>query len=117
VTLLGAQETITHAVTAWEGVTVQPHRFGGVEYVIGKREIGHIHGDHMVDIPFPKKVRDEIVLAGRAQAHHILPESGWISFYLRQPEDVGQAIALLSENYQIARKQKLASPEKNMVGV
>jgi len=87
VTLLGAQETITHAVSAWEGVTVQPHRYGGVEYVIGRREIGHIHGDHMVDIPFPKKVRDEIVQAERAQAHHILPESGWVSFYLRQPED------------------------------
>lgn len=115
-TLSGAQETITRAVSAWEGVTVQPHRFG-VEYVIGKREIGHIHGDQVVDIPFPKKVRDEIVQAGRAQAHHILPESGWISFYLGQPEDVEQAIALLSENYQIARKQKLASPEKNMVGV
>ena len=116
-TLSGAQETITRAVSAWEGVTVQPHRFGGVEYVIGKREIGHIHGDHMVDIPFPKKVRDEIVLAGRAQAHHILPESGWISFYLRQPVDVEQAIALLSESYQIARKQKLASSEKNVVEV
>ena len=105
----GAQEAITRAVTAWEGVTVQPHRFGGVEYGIGKREIGHIHGDHLVDIPFPKKVRDEIVLAGRAQAHHILPESGWVSFYLRQPADVDQAISLLAESYQIARKQKLAT--------
>jgi hypothetical protein len=74
-----AQETITKAVTEWEGVTVRPHRFGGVEYVIGKREIGHIHGDHLVDIPFPKKVREEVVRAGRAQPHHILPDSGWIS--------------------------------------
>lgn len=40
----GAQARITEAVTAWANVTVQPHRFGGVEYVIGKREIGHIHG-------------------------------------------------------------------------
>jgi hypothetical protein len=102
----GAQETITKAVSEWEGVTVRAHRFGGVEYVIGKREIGHIHGEHLVDIPFPKKVRDEVVLAGRAQAHHILPESGWISLYLRQPQDVNQAIALLAESYQIARKQK-----------
>ena len=107
-TVTGAQETITKAVTAWEGVTVQPHRFGGVEYVIGKREIGHIHGDHLVDIPFPKVVRDEVVLAGRAQPHHILPETGWVSFYLRQPGDVEQAIALLAENYQIARMQKIA---------
>ena len=57
----GAQARITAAVTAWAGVTARPHRFGGVEYVIGKREIGHIHGDHLVDIPFPKKVRDEII--------------------------------------------------------
>src|SRR5512140_1730123 len=98
----GAQRRITEAVTSWEGVTVQPHRFGGIEYVIGKREIGHIHGDQLVDIPFPKKVRDEIVLAGRAQAHHILPESGWVSFYLHQPEDIERAIALLAESYQIA---------------
>ena len=42
----GAQDRITKAVTAWEGVSVKPHRFGGVEYAIGKREIGHIHGDH-----------------------------------------------------------------------
>jgi len=102
----GAQALITKAVTAWADVTSQPHRFGGVEYVIGKREIGHIHGDHMLDIPFPKKVRDEIVAAGRAQPHHILPETGWVSFYLRQEADVEQAITLLHESYQIAQKQK-----------
>lgn len=102
----GAQKSITEAVTSWTGVTTQPHRFGGVEYVIGKREVGHIHGDSLVDIPFPKKVRDEFVAAGRAQPHHILPETGWISFYIRQPEDVDKAIALLQESYQIAQKQK-----------
>ena len=102
----GAQEKITQAVIAWAGMATAPHRFGGVEYVLGTREIGHIHGDHMVDIPFPKKVRDELVAAGRAQPHHILPEAGWVSFYLRQEVDVEQAIALLYESYQIAMKQK-----------
>ncbi len=105
-TVRGAQVRITEAVTSWAGVTSQPHRFGGVEYVIGRREIGHIHGDALVDIPFPKKVRDEIVAAGRAQPHHILPDSGWISFTLRQDSDVEQAIALLEESYRIAIKQK-----------
>jgi len=102
----GAQALITKAATSWAGVTAIPHRFGGVEYVIDKHEIGHIHGDHMVDIPFPKKVRDEIVAAGRAQPHHILPETGWVSFYLRQEEDVERAIALLKESFEIAVKQK-----------
>jgi hypothetical protein len=102
----GAQARITEAVTSWPGVKSQPHRFGAVEYVIGRREIGHIHGDHLVDIPFPKKVRDAIVTAGRAQLHHILPETGWVSFYLRHESDVEQAIALLRESYEIAVKQK-----------
>ena len=102
----GAQERITQTVISWEGVTAKPHRFGGVEYTIGKREIGHIHGDHLVDIPFPKKVRDEIVDAGRAQPHHIMPETGWISFYLREDGDVEKAIKLLGKSFEIAMKQK-----------
>lgn len=103
----GAQERISKAVKSWEGVTSAPHRFGGVEYVIGKREIGHIHGDSLVDIPFPKKIRDEIVEAGRAKPHHILPETGWVSFYIREAEDVDKAIGLLEESYRIAQKQKI----------
>ena len=109
----GAQKSITEAVTSWPGVTAQPHRFGGVEYGIGKREIGHIHGDHLVDIPFPKKVRDEIIAAGRARPHHVLPETGWVSFHLRQESDVEHAIALLRESYEIAIKQKSRTIEVN----
>jgi hypothetical protein len=104
--LKGAQERITQTVTTWQGVTAHPHRFGGVEYAIGKREIGHIHGDHLVDMPFPKKVRDEIVAAGRAAPHHILPETGWVSFYLREEGDVEKAIGLLQESFEIAMRQK-----------
>jgi hypothetical protein len=104
--LKGAQLRITEAVISWPGVTIHPHRFGGVQYGIGRREIGHIHGDHLVDIPFPKKVRDEIVAAGRAQPHHVLPETGWVSFYVQQENDVEQAMALLRESYEIAIKQK-----------
>ena len=103
----GAQAQITAAVLSWENTSVEPHRFGGVEYRLGRRELGHIHGDHLLDIPFPKKVRDELVAAGLASPHHILPETGWVSFYLRQEGDVQQAIALLQRSYQIARNQRL----------
>ena len=101
-----AQKIITQALVSWEGVSTAPHRFGGVEYRLGTRELGHIHGDHLLDIPFPKRVRDEIVEAGLAEPHHILPDTGWISFYLRREEDVQNAIALLRRSYEIARKQK-----------
>ena len=105
----GAGQTIKTAVSAWEGITALPHRFGGTEYRLGSREIGHVHGDGLVDIPFPTKVRNEIVAAGEAQPHHVLPESGWVSFYIREPGDVERAIALLRRSYDIAVTQKTKS--------
>ena len=102
----GASKQIVEILLSLEGMEAHPHRFGGTEFRIGKREIGHIHGDLLVDIPFPKKVRDEIVAAGEAEPHHILPESGWVSFYLREEGDVERAIDLLKRSYEIALKQK-----------
>ncbi len=103
----GAARKIHDAVSGWPGVTAQPHRFGGTEYRLGRREIGHIHGDHLVDIPFPMRVRNEIVAAGRARPHHILPESGWVSFYLNDSDDIDKAIQLLRESFDLAEKQHL----------
>ena len=102
----GAARRIEQAVLSWASVDAHPHRFGGREYRIGKREIGHVHGDWLVDIPFPKKVRDEIVAAGEAQPHHILPDSGWVSIYLRQEADIVRAIALLKRSFDLAVVQK-----------
>lgn len=102
----GAGRQITATVSKWEGVQTGPHRFGGTEYQLGTREFGHIHGDHMVDIPFPKGVRNEVVTQGLAQPHHILPDTGWVSFYIREPSDVARAIELLHRSYALAVSQK-----------
>ena len=102
----GASKQIVDTLLTWQGMETHPHRVGGTEFRIGKREVGHIHGDSLVDIPFPKKIRDEIVAAKEAEPHHILPETGWVSFYLREEADVERAIALLKRSYEIALKQK-----------
>jgi predicted DNA-binding protein (MmcQ/YjbR family) len=99
-------EQIHEAAMSWPGVTAQSHRFGGTEYRLGKREIGHIHGDHLVDIPFPKNVRNELVAADAAEPHHILPNSGWISFYIKRADQVESAIALLRRSYDLATARK-----------
>jgi hypothetical protein len=98
----GAAEKIATAMGGLGGVVAQPHRFGGTEYRLGRREIGHVHGDHLVDIPFTKKIREELVGAGKAERHHILPESGWVSVYLRQAPDVDRAIELLRFSFDLA---------------
>jgi Family of unknown function (DUF5519) len=112
----GAQKQIEQTVTSWPGMSAKAHRFGGREFNLGTREIGHIHGDHMVDIPFPVKVREELVREGKAQLHHLLPESGWISYYIRKEEDRAGAIELFERSYKLAlgqkeRKQALSSEQ------
>ncbi|HEY3250736.1 MAG TPA: luciferase family protein [Ignavibacteria bacterium] len=97
-----AQEIIKNSILKLEGVSAHPHRFGGIEFKLGKRELGHIHGNKLVDIPFPKKVKDELIKEGKAKAHHVLPESGWISFYIKSDEDIYRAIELLKKSYSLA---------------
>lgn len=98
----GAGQQINKAVSNWEEIAHALHRFGGTEYRVGRREVGHVHGDSLVDIPFPVHVRDELVKSGQAEPHHILPQSGWVSIFLRNPDDVGRAIRLLRKSYEIA---------------
>jgi hypothetical protein len=101
----GASEAIQAAVRGWAGTSQAPHRFGGVEFLIGDREIGHLHGDSLLDVPFPKRIRNELVEKGLARPHHILPESGWVSFRIDKPADVDAAIALLRRSFDLISEQ------------
>ena len=95
----GAGARIEATVLDWDGVTAHPHRFGGVEFRFGKVELGHLHGDRLADLPFPKKIRNELIEEGRAQPHHVLPDSGWISRRIEDATDVDDVIALFRLNY------------------
>jgi hypothetical protein len=92
-------QTITHTVTAWDLVASAPHRFGGIEFMLGNVEIGHIHIGGLVDIPFTRMLAQQLIEDGLAEPHHVLPETGWISFYIRKPDDVAHALRLYRLSY------------------
>jgi hypothetical protein len=100
-----ASTRIRAAVAKWPGMNEAPHRFGGVEFRLGAREIGHLHGDVLLDVPFPKRVRNELVDAGLARPHHVLPESGWVSFFIEDDADVDAAVALLRRSHDLVAAQ------------
>ena len=102
----GAGNAIQLEVSRWEGIRIGPHRFGGLEYKLGKRELGHVHGDVLVDVPLPKGVRNELVASLQAEPHHVLPLSGWVSVYLNDSSDVERAIRILRRSYELAREQR-----------
>jgi len=109
-------QRVIAVVSAWDGIEAQPHRFAGVEFTLGKVEIGHIHPNMgLVDIPFTKRTRDALVYAGEAELHHILPETGWISFWMRREGDVEQAIRLYRLSYLIkAHRRDHAIPQAEL---
>lgn len=98
-----AAEDLLREVGSWPGVDVREHRFGGQEFVVGRRELGHVHvpaaGPGFADLPFPRKVRDELIAAGRARHHHALPDSGWLTVVMQTEADVYDAIEIFRMNY------------------
>ncbi len=99
-------ERIEREVLGWDGVEGRAHRFGGVEFRVRGHEIGHLHGDRLADLPFPRKVREELVEAGRARPHHVLPQTGWVSYRIRGEEDLEGALELFRLNYERLTKRK-----------
>ena len=93
---------IVSTVATWPGIHTDELRHNGKDFLLGRREIGHVHGDELVDIPFPRKLRDELVASGRAEPHRVLPKSGWVSIPLQSDCDVDHAIELLKLSYDLA---------------
>lgn len=93
------QQAIVRQVSSWPGVTTGRHRFGGIELRLGHRELGHVHGNRLADLPFPLVVREQLVAEGKAEPHHMHPESGWVSYYMRDESDVTRVVALFRLNY------------------
>ncbi len=67
---------IEQEVTSWPGVTTGDTGRGGLQFNYGKVELGHLHGGSCADIPFTRKVRDQLLADGKAAVHPPLPTSG-----------------------------------------
>src|SRR3970040_1463184 len=96
----GAAKIIIAEMTAWEGVTTQPGRFGSTQFVVGKREVGHVHGDSVVDIPCRKEKCEEWISSGRAERHRFAPGFG-VTVFVRNEEDLKNVLDLLRESYDL----------------
>ena len=96
-----AVDVVRHALAGVDDITVHAHRFGGIEFRVGRRELGHLHRS-FADLPFPRRVRDELIRAGRARPHHVLPDSGWVTVPMRTETEVANVIDLFRRNYERA---------------
>jgi Luciferase len=89
---------IRREVASWPGVTEHPHRFGGVELRLGRRELGHLHTD-WADLPFAPPIRRMLIETGRAEPHRF-GVRGWVSHSL--DDEVVELFRLAYERARVA---------------
>ena len=95
-----ASEQITEAITSWPGVNAGPGKRGEFAFRLGRREIGHLHGDHAAHFSFPKEVWGDLKRQHRIVAHPIFPDSqGPAARRIEDGDDIRDVIALMRLNY------------------
>lgn len=95
-----AHEQITSEVTSWPDVHAGPGSRGELSFRVGRREIGHLHGDHAAHFQFPRSVWSELFAEHRIVHHPVFPgREGPAARRIRDEADVRDVIQLLRLNY------------------
>ena len=93
-------EQITAEAASWPGVEAGPGRRGELAFTVGRRELGHLHGDRVAHFGFPKDVWQELFDEGRIDYHPVFPgRPGFGARAIESEADVRDVIELLRLNY------------------
>lgn len=92
---LRAIEAIESTIRSWPDMRVGVHRLGGIGFYFRGKESGHIHGNGLLDCHVGRSHRDRLVESRRALPHHVFPASGWVSFWVRNEDDITAALSLI----------------------
>jgi hypothetical protein len=95
-----ASRQIIEEVTSWPGVEAGPGDRGEFAFKLGRREIGHLHGDYVAHFGFPKEVWASLFAQGRIDYHPVFPgKPGFAARRIDDQDDVRDVIELLRLNY------------------
>jgi Family of unknown function (DUF5519) len=103
-------QRIAAEVSTWPGATVGPgDRGSSVAFRVGRREIGHLHGDRSAHFGFPKEVWTDLRREGRIEPHPVFPDRvGPAARRIETEDDVRDVIELLRLNYERAIARQAA---------
>ncbi len=93
-------QQITAEVTSWPGIEAGTGSRGEFAFTLGRRDIGHLHGDRVAHFGFPKEVWAELFDQGRVDYHPVFPgKPGFGARNIASEADVLDVIELLRINY------------------
>lgn len=107
-TVQTASEQIVEEVGAWPGVSVGAGKRGAsVAFHVGRRELGHLHGDRSLHLSLPPDEWDALLAQGRIAPHPVFPDRrGPAARRIESDADVRDVIALLRINYERALERQ-----------
>lgn len=109
-----ASQQITDEVTSWPGVEAGIGRRGEWAFTVGRREIGHLHGDHAAHFSFPKAVWAQLSEQGRITDHPVFPgRVGPAARGIRDESDIRDVIELLRLNYDRVTARATPAPARD----
>jgi Family of unknown function (DUF5519) len=95
-----ASQQITEEVTSWPGVVAGPGRRGEFAFRVGRREVGHLHGDHAAHFSFGKEVGTALREQGRVVDHPVFPgKNAMAARRIDGEDDIRDVIELMRLNY------------------
>ena len=110
-------EQIAEAVAAWPGVETSYGKRGEFAFKVGRRELGHLHGDQAAHFAFPKDVWFELKEQNRIIEHPVFPgKAGPAARRIDEDADVTDVIALMRLNYDRIVTDPTADPAPETVG-
>lgn len=109
---LTASQQITDEVTSWPGAEAGTGSRGEWAFTVGRKEIGHLHGDRVAHFGFPKEVWHELFDAGRIDYHPVFPgKPGFGARLIEDEDDVRDVVAMIRLNYdRVVEKHGLPDP-------
>jgi luciferase-like monooxygenase len=104
---MSARDRIAGEVENWPGLEIGPGRFGSIRFTVGRRELGHLHGDRIADLPLRPERARELIAAGEAREHRYTPQgSGWVTIDLDSDGAAKRVIELMRASYERAVEKR-----------
>lgn len=89
------------AATAWPGVTLTgPGERGEMSLMLGRHEVGHLHGDRVAHFLFGMALGRRLREEGHVVAHPITDKPNLGARRIDRPGDVEDVLELLGLNYE-----------------
>jgi predicted DNA-binding protein (MmcQ/YjbR family) len=95
-------DDIEKKILTWPGTTATTHKYGGLQFNYGNKELGHIHSNGLLDMLLNRQLKQQLMQQNsRVQDHHILKKTGWLSFYMESYGDKEFVLELFEMAYKV----------------